>query len=59
MIPFVYLQIEELEQKMKEMEGERKKERELFEKEREGFASPGKFGNCLDIVCFIKSVFFF
>lgn len=37
---------------MKEMEEERKKEKEMFDKEREGFVSPGKGYYRYCMLCF-------
>ena len=38
----MYLQVEALESKLKQVEDELKKEREAHEKEKEGFVSPGE-----------------
>ena len=42
MVFSVYLQVEGLESKLKQVEDELKKEKETHEKEKEGFVSPGE-----------------
>ena len=41
------LQLADLQGKLKESEMERLKEREQFEKDKEGFVSPGNYGHCI------------